>query len=95
MAVSWKGSLSFILNEEEDDNNDGGGQKMSNNSDYKIFEHQINISFNDPIINWNVITNINDSSSLLSLPIEEFESKKKVVYTIIMNIIIHIYCIFE
>ncbi|PKY57681.1 hypothetical protein RhiirA4_510525 [Rhizophagus irregularis] len=85
-----KGSLSFILNEEDDDDDDGS-QKMSDNSDYEIFEHQININLDDPIINRDVVAKINDPSSLLSLPIKEFESEKEVVCTIITNIIIRIY----
>jgi hypothetical protein len=55
---------------------------MSDNSDYEIFEHQININLDDPIINRDVVAKINDPSSLLSLPIKEFESEKEVVCTI-------------
>src|SRR6266542_1362959 len=44
---SRKRSLSFILNEEEEDN---GDQRMRDNSNYDIFEHQININLDDPII---------------------------------------------
>src|SRR6266498_453046 len=85
---SRKRSLSFILNEEEEDN---GNQRMKDNSNYDIFEHQININLNDLIINQDVVTKINDPSSLLTLPTDEFESQKKVACTIITNIIIHIY----
>ena len=49
---SRKRSLSFILNEEEEDN---GDQRMRDNSNYDIFEHQININLNDPIINRDVV----------------------------------------
>lgn len=87
---SRKRSLSFILNNEEEDDDDGS-QKMRDDSDYEIFDHQININLDDPIINRDVIAKINNPSSLLSLPIEEFESKKKVACTIITNIIIRIY----
>ena len=90
---SRKRSLSFILNDEEEDD-DYGSQKMRDNSEYEIFDHQININLDDPIINQDVVAKINDPSSLLSLPIEEFESKKKVACTIITNIIIHIYNMF-
>ena len=64
---------------------------MRDNSNYDIFEHQININLNDPIINQDVVAKINDPSSLLTLPTDEFESQKKVACTIITNIIIRIY----
>ena len=92
-SFSRKRSLSFILNEGDD------GQKMDEDDDvqkmevdsYNIFGHQININPNDPIINRNVVANINDPASILSLPMEEFENKKKVACTILTNIIIRIY----
>src|SRR6266498_2853353 len=80
-------SLSFILNEEEEN----GDQRMRDNSNYDIFEHQININLDNPIINRDVVAKINDPSSLLTLPTDEFESQKKVACTIITNIIIRIY----
>src|SRR6266542_1495918 len=85
---SRKRSLSFILNKEEEDN---GDQRMRDNSNYDIFEHQININLDDLIINQDIVTKINDPSSLLTLPTDEFESQKKVACTIITNIIIRIY----
>ena len=90
---SRKRALGYILNEGDD------GQKMDEDDDvqkmevdsYNIFGHQININSDDPIINQNVVANINDPASILSLPIEEFENKRKVACTILTNIIIRIY----
>ena len=60
-------------------------------SDYNTLVHQINISPDDPIINWDIIADISDPSFLLTLPTKEFEIKKKAACTIITNIIIRIY----
>jgi hypothetical protein len=61
---------------------------------HDIYEHQINIIPGDPIINRNVVAELNNSSypgSLLKLPLEEFENKKQMACTILTNIIIRIY----
>ena len=47
------------------------------------------VNLDDPIINRDVVAKINDPSSLLTLPTDEFESQKKVACTIIMNIFVY------
>ena len=90
---SRKSSLSFILNEDDDEEKEEEeiGKDDREMPDVYYDVHQINIDPNDPIINRNVITDLNDPSSLLTLPLEEFENKKQAACTIITNIIIRIY----
>lgn len=92
-----KSSLSFILNEEEEEEKEeeskDDDQEMRNIY-HAIYEHQINIVPGDPVINRNVIAELNNSSypsSLLKMSLEDFTNKKQMACTILTNIILRIY----
>jgi hypothetical protein len=78
---SKRASLSYILNDEKEETGDQGSH----------LDHQI-ISPDDPIINRDIIAEINDPSLLVNLSDpREFENKKKLACTAITNIILNIY----
>jgi hypothetical protein len=56
-----------------------------------ISDYQIIIKPNDILINRDVVTQLNNPGSLLTLSEEEFESQKDLTCAIISNIIIRIY----
>ncbi|CAG8740316.1 19134_t:CDS:2 [Rhizophagus irregularis] len=76
---SKRASISYILNDEKEETGEGS------------LDHQI-ISPDDPIINQDIIAEINDPSLLVNLSdSREFENKKKLACTAITNIILNIY----
>ena len=76
---SKRASISYILNDEKEETGEGS------------LDHQI-ISPDDPIINRDIIAEINDPSLLVNLSdSREFENKKKLACTTITNIILNIY----
>ncbi|PKY35746.1 hypothetical protein RhiirB3_457047, partial [Rhizophagus irregularis] len=76
---SKRASISYILNDEKEETGEGS------------LDHQI-ISPDDPIINRDIIAEINDPSLLVNLSdSREFENKKKLACTAITNIILNIY----
>ncbi|POG76478.1 uncharacterized protein OCT59_010348 [Rhizophagus irregularis] len=78
-VFSKRASISYILNNEKEETGEGS------------LDHQI-ISPDDPIINRDIIAEINDPSLLVNLSdSREFENKKKLACTAITNIILNIY----
>jgi hypothetical protein len=89
---SRKGSLSFILYDEKEEEEEDNDQKMVDVHDVEnISDYQIIIKPDDILINRDVVTQLNNPGSLLTLSEEEFESQKDLTCAIISNIIIRIY----